>query len=42
MFDTDADGLVNMTELVSIAKVKLLRYKPGHKQIHLGLTASEG
>ena len=41
LFDSNNDGLVNIAELVSIAKVKIVRYQPGHKQIHLGLTANE-
>lgn len=42
MFDANSDGRVTMQELVAIAKIKVLNYKPGHKQIHLGLTDRDG
>jgi acid phosphatase type 7 len=40
-FDSDNDHQVTLQELISVAKIKVT-YKPGHKQIHLGLTANEG
>ena len=41
MFDADSNSKVTMEELLTIAKIKMVRYKPGHKQIHIGFTKKE-
>lgn len=40
-FDSDQDKKVTLEELIRIARIKIT-LNPGHKQIHLGLTANEG
>ena len=40
-FDSNSDKKVTLEELIAIAKIKVT-FKPGHKQIHLGLTGKEG
>ena len=39
-FDVDGNKKVTLDELIKIAKIKVT-FNPGHKQIHLGLTANE-
>lgn len=38
-FDADLNKEVTLDELIRIARLKVT-YNPGHKQIHLGLTAN--
>lgn len=40
MLDLDENEKVTLKELVEIAKIKI-NYRPGHKQIHLGLTTND-
>ena len=40
-FDANGNQRVTLEELVSISKIKILHYHPGHKQIHIGLTERE-
>lgn len=39
-FDADLNKEVTLDELIRVARIKVT-YNPGHKQIHLGLTAKE-
>jgi Ca2+-binding EF-hand superfamily protein len=40
-FDADMNLKISLKELIEVAKIKIT-VKPGHKQIHIGLTDIDG